>query len=75
MFPGFCVVVVGVDMWVDGLTNSNIQGRAGLVAFRRHRLGVNSAGKAFYKGYVHSMPFSFLLGIEANSCAVASNRG
>lgn len=41
-------------MWMDELTN-NIQGRAGLVAFRRHRLGVNSAGKAFYKGYVVSL--------------------
>jgi DnaJ family protein C protein 19 len=31
-----------------------LQGRAGLVAYRRSQGGVNAAGKAFYKGLVKS---------------------
>lgn len=31
---------------------SSLQGRAGLVAYRRSKGGVNAVGKAFYKGWV-----------------------
>ncbi|KAL1848480.1 mitochondrial import inner membrane translocase subunit TIM14 [Paecilomyces lecythidis] len=33
-----------------GVATAAFLGRAGLVAFRRYRGGVNAAGKAFYKG-------------------------
>ncbi|KAL5366403.1 hypothetical protein BJX96DRAFT_169896 [Aspergillus floccosus] len=33
-----------------GIATTAFLGRAGLVAFRRYRGGVNSMGKAFYKG-------------------------
>ncbi|PGH17282.1 mitochondrial import inner membrane translocase subunit tim14 [Helicocarpus griseus UAMH5409] len=33
-----------------GVATAAFLGRAGLVAFRRYRGGVNSMGKAFYKG-------------------------
>ncbi|KAJ9298473.1 hypothetical protein DTO271G3_3440 [Paecilomyces variotii] len=33
-----------------GIATAAFLGRAGLVAFRRYKGGVNAAGKAFYKG-------------------------
>ena len=41
------------------LTILCLQGRAGLIAYRRSQGGLNAAGKAFYKGFVENAPSFF----------------
>jgi hypothetical protein len=41
-----------------------LQGRAGLVAYRRSAGGINAAGKAFYKGFVDNSPQKWYTGCQ-----------
>ncbi|CAP94762.1 Pc18g05380 [Penicillium rubens Wisconsin 54-1255] len=43
-----------------GIATTAFLGRAGLVAYRRSKGGLNAAGKAFYKGFVEHAIILFL---------------